>query len=336
MSLQPEMYVRNYIIKDLIARGGMGIVWRAWDQSRNEFVAIKAVVNDLLADPNFKHRFLDEMRRHARLNDPNIVSVLDVFEVDGESCFVMKLIKGMSLADLLEGRKHHRLETREAISIVHDILSGLDYSHRQGIIHRDIKPSNILLDENNRAHLTDFGIALAVGEQRRTRTGQILGTPLYMSPEQIVRPKSIDHRSDVYSVGCVLYEMLTGRPPFLPHTHEAGDTDFAIRKAHVTEVPVPPKQLLATIPAAINKVIMWALEKDPEKRLPGCQEFLKLLSQGAASDKGSSEAGRTISTILNGIIKRLGSNLSLGLVYLLIFVIAYAVLLFIFRRLFNI
>jgi serine/threonine-protein kinase len=284
VSFQLEGRVKHYVIKDVIARGGMGVVWRAWDLSRNCFVAIKAVASDLVADPEFKIRFLDEVGRHARLNHPHIVPVVDVFEADEQSCFVMQLIEGASLANLLDGRENHRLEIEEAIPIIQDVLSALDYAHQRGIIHRDVKPSNILLDKHNRAHLIDFGIALAVGEKRRTRTGQIVGTSLYMSPEQIVRPKSIDHRSDVYSVGCVFYEMLTGRPPFLPERGAVGDTDYAIKQSHVRESPVPPKQRVTTIPAAIDKLIMWALEKDPEKRLSGCQEFSRLLIQTLAEE----------------------------------------------------
>jgi serine/threonine protein kinase len=168
MSLQPQQQVRNYIIERMMARGGMGIVWKAWDRNRNEQVAIKAIANDLVADSNFKNRFLDEVSRHARLDHPNIVPVLDVFEADGESCMVMELIEGESLADLLASKAQTRLEVHEAIPIVQDILRALDFAHRQGIIHRDVKPSNIIVDKRKQAHLIDFGIAIAVGEERRS------------------------------------------------------------------------------------------------------------------------------------------------------------------------
>ena len=180
--MQQEKQVRQYVIQDLIAEGGMGAVWRAWDSRRNAFVAIKVVSNDLLADPNFKTRFLDEVHRHARLNHPNIVPVLDAFEQEGQSYCVMQLIEGVSLGALLKTKVEGRLEMGEARPIMSDILSALDYAHQHGIIHRDIKPSNVLLDREGRAYLIDFGIALAIGEQRRTRTGLAVGTPLYMSP----------------------------------------------------------------------------------------------------------------------------------------------------------
>jgi serine/threonine protein kinase len=261
----------------------MGIVWKVWDRNRNEHVAIKSIANDLIADSNFKNRFLDEVSRHTRLDHPNIVPVLDVFEADGESCMVMELIEGESLANLLASKAQTRMKVHEAIPIVQDILRALDFAHRRGIIHRDVKPSNVIVDKRKQAHLIDFGIAIAVGEERRTRTGQVLGTSFYMSPEQIVKPRSIDHRTDVYSVACVFYEMITGRPPFLPQANSEGDTDFLVKQAHVNEAPVHPKDRVASIPDEVDRIIMRALEKDPNQRLPGCQEFSKRLDQIGAT-----------------------------------------------------
>ena len=286
MSLQPGTQVRHYVVNHLIAKGGMGVVWYAWDRVQNKPVAIKAVANNLVADPEFKIRIQDEAHRHQRLQHPNIVPVLDVFEADGATCIVMQLIEGTSLDNLLESNTHHRVETHDAIPIVQDILKALNYAHQQGIVHRDVKPSNVLLDQNNQAMLIDFGIALAMGEERRTRTGQIIGTPAYMSPEQITKPKSLDHRSDVYSVGCVFYEMLTGRPPFVKGEEDVGDTDFAIQHAHVTKRPVNPKSRVPSIPSAVDELVMEALEKDPNKRIPGCQEFLRLLEQVGKQSNG--------------------------------------------------
>jgi serine/threonine-protein kinase len=279
MGLYPEQRLKHYVIKAPIASGGMGEVWRAWDDVRNQFVAIKAITDDLFFDANFSTRFLDEGRRHLKLTHPNIVPVLDVFNADNQNCLVMELIEGMSLTDFIKSRPMRRLSISEAIPIIHDLLNALNYAHMHGIIHRDVKPSNVLLDKKGRAYLIDFGIALAIGEDRRTRTGQTIGTPHYMSPEQIVSPREIDHRTDVYSVGCVFYEMLTGRPPFIADVGTTGDVDFAIKRAHVNTQPIPPAELVSTIPAHINDVIMLALQKKPDNRLPGCQEFLKLLSE---------------------------------------------------------
>jgi serine/threonine-protein kinase len=280
LSLYSEQRLKNYVIKERIANGGMGEVWRAWDSDRNQFVAIKAITDKLFLDSNFANRFVDEGRRHLKLKHPNIVPVLDVFNENNQSCLVMGLIDGMSLADLLDSRHNKRLSVAESIPILKDLLKALNYAHKKGVIHRDVKPSNVLLDKNGRGYLIDFGIALAVGEDRRTRTGETIGTPFYMSPEQIVNPRKIDHRTDVYSVGCVFYEMLTGNPPFIADTASTGDFDFAIKQAHVNEQPQPPAERVGTIPSYINEIIMLSIQKKPENRLSGCQEFLRMLDEG--------------------------------------------------------
>jgi len=279
MNFRPELKIKHYLLINPIAEGGMGVIWRAWDDKNKVFVAIKAINNNLLEDSEFKYRFIDEMGRHAKLVHPNIVKVLDTFEYGGASCYIMEYIEGLSLADILDHAPHHFLDIKRVEKIANDILNALDYAHRQGIIHRDIKPSNILLDEQGNAHLIDFGIALAVGEKRRTRTGQFVGTPLYMSPEQIRTPKKINHLSDVYSVGCVLYEALTGRPPFTGKSEQSGNTYFDIRQAHVQDTAVSPRQIRPTIPIYLNNLIMSALAKEPEKRPLGCREFMLRLAK---------------------------------------------------------
>lgn len=303
MSLQPGKQVRHYIINDIIAKGGMGIVWHAWDLAQDKPVAIKAVANDLVADPEFKVRIQDEARRHQRLEHPNIVPVIDVFEADGETCIAMELIEGSSLDNLLERKAQNRLETPEALPIVRDLLKALDYAHQQGVVHRDVKPSNVLLDKENRALLIDFGIALAVGETRRTRTGETIGTPGYMSPEQITRPRSVDHRSDVYSVGCVFYEMLTGRPPFVRGQNGVEDTNFAIQLAHVNKKPVNPRSRVPSIPPDLDELIMEALEKDPNRRIPGCREFLRSLEKiNSSGQRRSFRIGWVIGLLLIALL----------------------------------
>jgi len=170
-------------------------------------------------------------------------------------------------------------------------LTALDYAHRHGIVHRDVKPSNVLVDHHGWVWLFDFGIAIAMGEQRRTRTGVTVGTLSYMSPEQITHPKSIDHRSDVYSVGCLLYELVTGRPPFVKNQDGVGDTDFALQQAHVRQPPVRPSQREPGIPADLDEIVMRALAKAPDDRLPGCQEFVRLLDQVGKPVDGHESGG---------------------------------------------
>ena len=277
MSFRAELRVKQYIMINQIAEGGMGVVWRGWDEKRKIFVAVKSVSHGLLEDPQFRHRFLDEMGRHAKLVHPNIVRMMDAFEYDGQSCCVMEYVEGRSLADLLEISPFHCLPIKQVEQIARDILAALDYTHRQGIVHRDIKPSNILLDGQGRARLIDFGIALAVGGTRRTRTGQIIGSPFYMSPEQIRTPKNIDHLSDVNSVGCVLYESLTGRPPFEGKSNRQENVDLEVKRAHVHDTPIPSRQLRQEIPAYLDNLVMTALAKEPKMRIPGCGEFARRL-----------------------------------------------------------
>lgn len=279
MNFYPELRIQHYVLINPIAEGGMGTVWRGWDDLNKVFVAIKSVSNDLLEDVEFKSRFIDEIRRHSRLNHPNIVKIFDAFEYGGASCCVMEYIEGTSLEELIHQAPNRRLEINQTKNIANDILSALDYAHRHGIIHRDIKPSNILLDKQGHAHLIDFGIALAVGEKRRTRTGQFVGTPFYMSPEQIKTPKQIDHLSDVYSLGCVLYEALIGDPPFTSKSPQSGSTYFDVRQSHVNDTPVPLRKLRPEISDYLNDLIMSALAKEPYKRPPGCGVFMQQLTQ---------------------------------------------------------
>jgi len=286
MSIRKRSRLSHYVIEELIAEGGMGSVWRARDTKQNQLVALKAVANDLIADPELKIRIQDEARRHQKLQHPNIVPVPDVFDADGQTCIVMKLIEGSSLAKMLEERPGHPLDIGEATRIVKDILQALDYAHRHGIVHRDIKPSNVLVDDTGWVWLFDFGIAIAMGEQRRTRTGITVGTHVYMSPEQITNPRKVDHRSDVYSVGCLLYELLCGRPPFVRGEDGVGDSDFALQQAHVNATPVSLRHRLASIPPDLDEIVMQALAKHPDDRIPGCQEFVRLLDQVGKTPTG--------------------------------------------------
>src|SRR5215475_7434210 len=283
MSLHPGTRIKHYVIEDRLGSGGMGVVWRARDKQRDELVAIKAVANDLIVDPEFRIRMQDEARRHQRLHHPNIVPVPEVFEAEGDTCIVMKLIEGISLSALLDSRPNNRLDVKDGVRIVKDVLDALNYAHRHGIVHRDVKPSNVMVDHSGKVWLLDFGIALAMGEQRRTRTGQVVGTLSYMSPEQISKPRTIDHRSDVYSVGCMFYEMLTGRPPFVKSKEGVGDSDFAMQQAHVNKTPLDTKS--------------------PDDRIPGCGEFLRLLEQRGTDSNGRKDDAGLINSRLTLLLK---------------------------------
>ncbi len=272
--------VGDYRLEEVIARGGMGVVWKATDLNQDQFVAIKVIANDLMEDPGFRLRIQDEARRHQRLMHPNIVQVLDVMDYSGMTCIVMELVDGESLATVLDHQHNHRIPEDRARRVIKEVVTGLNYAHsKHATWHRDIKPSNILLDSRDHVHIIDFGIALAYGEERRTRTGQMLGTAEYMSPEQIVKPHEINHLTDVYSVGCVLYELLTGRPPFVCGEDGVSSTDFALQEAHVNKYPRQPNAHVKELSDDINQIVLDALEKDFENRIPGCGAFLLRLEQ---------------------------------------------------------
>ena len=208
--MKPRDQVRDYILEERIGAGGVGEVWRARHVRLDKPVAIKLILPHLCQDENIYNRFVQEAIATANSEHPNIVSVYDFFSNNDDAFLVMSYIEGGSLQDRL---KRGRLSLSEALRIARDILGALDFAHQRGIVHRDVKPSNILLSLDSHAYLVDFGIALILGKTRITRFGANIGTPDYMSPEQI-RGGQLDHRTDVYSFGCVLYEMLTGRSPF--------------------------------------------------------------------------------------------------------------------------
>lgn len=288
MSLRPGQRVGPYVVEHELGFGGMASVWRARDNRNGQPVAIKIMIDMFADDEQIIMRFLDELRRHAHLRHPNIVAVRDVFSAGGMPCLVMDLVPGGSLASVLDASPGRRLTLHDALPLVKEVLAALDYAHRKGIVHRDMKPSNILLDPQHRhAWLSDFGIALAIGEKRRTRAGVSVGTNSYMSPEQI-RSEAIDFRSDVYSMGCVLYEMLTGQPPFVAPTAAPDTARAAILAAHLREQPIPPRRREASIPKHVSTLIMQALAKDPAQRVPGCAEFARRLDTPAPADWGRS------------------------------------------------
>ena len=273
--MTPSRKIRDYVFEEKIGEGGMGAVYRARHALLDKPVAIKILSDQLMTSPEFEERFLREARAQARLHHPNIVQVTDFFQENGKYYLVMALVEGESLEQRLTRGKPMPLD--EAMRISADVLAALDYAHQRGLIHRDVKTSNILLDKEGRAYLADFGIVLMVGAERKTRTGSTIGTAFYMSPEQIRRPRSIDHRTDVYSFGCVLYEMLTGHTPF-EKGDEEGDTDFVIKDGHVNRRPDPPRLKNRMLPRSIDSIVLKALNKNPDDRYSGCGEFARSLA----------------------------------------------------------
>ena len=276
-----EQTVGQYILERKIGEGGMAEVWQARHIHLGSIVAVKFLLPGDSRDPQaraqMEERFLFEGKRQAALHHPNIVSVVDFLQTDGHSYLVMQYVDGESLEARLEAHGGP-LPLEEVHAISWDVLSALDCAHSQTpqLVHRDVKPSNILIENTGRVLLSDFGIALAMGDDRRlTRTDVAIGTSDYMSPEQIIRPKAVDTRSDIYSFGCVLYAMLTGAPPF----SSAGSTDFSVKDGHVRSAPPPMTERNPHLSPAVEHVVRTCMEKDPANRYPTCRAVMAALDE---------------------------------------------------------
>ncbi len=248
----------RYRIERELGEGGMATVYLAEDLKHDRKVALKVLKPDLAAVIGAE-RFVVEIKTTAALQHPHILPLFDSGEAEGQLYYVMPFVDGESLRQRLT--REHQLPVADAIRIATEICSALDYSHRHGVIHRDIKPENILLHDG-RAIVADFGIAFSQSpnDHRLTGTGMSVGTPAYMSPEQALGDRTIDARSDIYAVGTLLYEMLTGAPPFI------GPSAQAIIARVITHAPVPPSRVRKAIPAYVDDSVLTALEKDPAKR----------------------------------------------------------------------
>ncbi|MCW2835048.1 MAG: protein kinase [Nocardioides sp.] len=266
MSTEPIVIGGRYELGELLGRGGMAEVRQARDTRLGRTVAVKRLRTDLASDATFQARFRREAQSSASLNHPSIVSVYDTGEemsTDGSDVaqpyIVMECVQGRTLRDIIrEGRK---ILPERALEITSDVLAALDYSHRTGIIHRDIKPANVMLTPTGDVKVMDFGIARAVSDasSTMTQTAAVVGTAQYLSPEQ-ARGETVDSRSDVYSTGCLLYELLTGRPPFV------GDSPVAVAYQHVRENPSPPSDHDDSLDAEIDAIVLKSLAKRVEDR----------------------------------------------------------------------
>ncbi len=276
-----EGLVGRYRLERELGRGGMATVYLAQDLKHDRPVALKVLHPELAATLG-PERFLREIRTTARLQHPHILPLHDSGALELGAgppvlFYTMPYVPGGSLRERLH--KEPQLPIDEAIRVARQVANALDHAHRHGIVHRDIKPENILLDEGN-AHVTDFGIARAVelaGGERLTETGLSLGTPAYMSPEQATGGSRVDGRSDIYSLGCALFEMLAGEPPF------SGPTAQAILARHAVD-PVPPlRTVRPAVSSQLVEAISRALQKVPADRFPTASEFVKALDSAASS-----------------------------------------------------
>ncbi|MCL2783763.1 MAG: Stk1 family PASTA domain-containing Ser/Thr kinase [Propionibacteriaceae bacterium] len=270
MSDQPIMLGNRYRLDRIIGRGGMAEVWRAWDTRLGRDVAVKRLRADLATDPTFQARFQREAQSAAGLNHPNIVSVYDTgAERDANTgidipFIVMELVQGTTLRDLL--RDGRQILPERSLEFTAGVLDALAYAHKHGIVHRDIKPGNVMLTTVGTIKVMDFGIARAVSDTSATmtQTAAVIGTAQYLSPEQ-ARGETVDARSDLYSVGCLLYELLTSRPPFI------GDSPVSVAYQHVREQPIPPSHIDSELTLQMDTIVMTALAKDPNDRYQSAQ-----------------------------------------------------------------
>ncbi len=261
----PEIFDNRYKIVRLLGSGGMADVYLARDIHLGREVAIKILYERYSRDEEFVARFRREAQAAAGLNHPHIVSIYDRGEADGNYYIAMEYLEGKSLKELIAEKG--RLPGDMAIFVARQILQALQFAHEHNVIHRDIKPHNIVINGRGQVKVTDFGIARAGTSAKMTETGSILGTAQYLSPEQ-AKGKSVEQSSDLYSVGVVLYEMLTGRVPF------EGENPVAIALKHISDEPVPPQALVPEIPDNLNIVVMKALAKDAGGRYQTAEEFL--------------------------------------------------------------
>jgi serine/threonine-protein kinase len=263
---QPQQVLSGrYRVLRKIGGGGMADVYLCEDLTLGRRVALKVLLQRLLDDPNFVERFRREAKAAAGLNQANLVSIYDWGEVDGTYFIVMEYVEGETLKDLV--RRQGRLGGSEAVRISLQLLAALEFAHRTGIVHRDIKPQNVMLDRDGNAKVTDFGIARAA-DSGMTEAGSILGTAQYLAPEQ-ARGQRVDERSDLYSVGIVLYEMLTGTVPF------KGDSAVTVALKHVNEMAAEPAQLVPGMPYALNQIVLKAIAKEPEQRYQTAEQFAR-------------------------------------------------------------
>ena len=269
-----SLFAQRYRIDQVLGRGGMGIVYKATDTQLDEIVAIKTLPGDVMTrSPEELERFKREIRLARKITHRNVLRTYDYGEAEGVYFISMECVRGYTLAELMDEAPGHQLAPRVTLGIARQICRGLQAAHEQGIIHRDIKPQNVLIDHKGEVKLMDFGIArMAEAKEGMTQAGLIVGTPHYMSPEQ-VQGKTLDPRSDVYSMGVLMYEMLVGKKPF------AAPSLTAVLTAHITEAPKPPVELRPEIGREINAVIVRCLAKTPKDRYEDAGALLHDLDQ---------------------------------------------------------
>jgi serine/threonine-protein kinase len=265
-----ERYIGKYRVKSELGRGGMGAVYLAEQPGLGREVAIKELIQSAAADPVALKRFLQEAQVMARTSHPNLVQVHDLEVMGDANYIVLEFVRGQSLRDWLN---RGPIPLPQVFAVMHGVLQALDYAHKHAIVHRDMKPENVLLSDEGMVKVADFGIARLTDDSgvggTATKTGTTVGTPQYMSPEQVASSK-VDGRSDLYSTGIMFYELIAGRPPF---TASEADGPFTLMAKHVQAPPKPPSVLRPNLDPALEEAILKSLSKRPEDRFQTGQQF---------------------------------------------------------------
>ena len=271
-----ERRIGKYVVKRELGRGGMGAVYLAEQTGLGREVAIKELVPSAAADPIALKRFLQEAQVMARTSHPNLVQVYDMEQIQGANYIVLEFVRGKSLRDWLN---RGAIPVPQVFAVMHGVLQALDYAHRHAIVHRDMKPENVLISDEGDVKVADFGIARLTDDSgapgsTATKTGTTVGTPQYMSPEQVASSK-VDGRSDLYSAGIMFYELIVGEPPF---TASEADGPFTLMAKHVQAPPKPPSVRKPGLDPQLEEVILKSLSKRPEDRYQNGQEFDEAVS----------------------------------------------------------
>jgi serine/threonine protein kinase len=284
-------FAQRYEILEAAGKGGMGEVYRVQDRQVDEEMALKLLLPAIASDAGTIGRFKNELKLARKIAHRNVCRMYDLNEEDGTPFITMEYVAGEDLKSLI--KKERRLPEETAVDIIRQVAEGLAEAHKAGVIHRDLKPQNLMIDEKGRAKILDFGIARSIDAKGVTRTGMMIGTPDYISPEQ-AEGEEADSRSDIYSLGAILYEMVTGRVPF------RGDTALSVALKHKTQIPEDPHKLNPEISDDLSRLILVCMEKDKERRYQSVEELLldlDRLQAGAAITKGKKPRGKLFRVI---------------------------------------